>query len=70
MNTDNQQNQTNKMNTENNITVWGNPNEKLKSQYGNVTYLEWCTKEVERMRAGGKIAKVVERKGLVAVQIA
>ena len=35
------------------ITVWNDPKEWLISQYGRVTYLEWCRLDANRMRQNG-----------------
>jgi hypothetical protein len=53
--------------TRKNVTTWGDPKTILQSQYGNVSYREWCNKEVVRMRANGGQAVVVEKFGMVAV---
>jgi len=55
------------LDTRKNITVWGDPKSMLQSQYGNVTYREWCLCEVVRMCANGGQAVVVEMGGMVAV---
>jgi len=55
------------LDTRKNITTRGEPKSMLQSQYGNVTYREWCEKEVVRMRANGGQAIVVEMDGMVAV---
>lgn len=55
------------LDTRKNLTTWGGPQSVLASQYGNVTYREWCEKEVVRMRANGGLAVVVERNGLIAL---
>ena len=39
----------------------------LQSQYGDVTFWEWCDREVVRMRANGGQAVVVKMKGMIAV---
>ena len=53
--------------TRKNITVWETPNTMLQSQYGNVTYLDWCEKEVVRTRANGRQAVIVKMKGMIAL---
>ncbi len=58
-------NKTKKLDTR--ITIWGEPNSPLSSQYGTIPYKEWCLKEVERMRANGGQAVIVELDGMVAV---
>ena len=55
------------LDTRKNITVWGEPKSMLQSQYGNVTFREWCDREVVRMRANGGQYVVVERYGMVAI---
>ena len=55
------------LDSRNSITVWGDPNSMLLSQYGNTTYLRWCELEVKRMNATGGSAWVVEQAGMVAV---
>ena len=48
-------------------TVWGSPTETLKSQYGEITYADWCEKEKDRFESkGGKYA-VESHKGKVAL---
>lgn len=32
------------------VSVFGSPNEYLESQYGRVTYREWCEREVDRCK--------------------
>lgn len=31
------------------LTVWGEGNEPLESQYGSVAYMDWCRLEAERI---------------------
>lgn len=33
------------------LSVWDNPNNKLQSQYGFITYQAWCEKEAARIGA-------------------
>lgn len=49
------------------ISIWGDPNSKLPSQYGNVTYREWCQQEAQRINKSGGSAFVEELNGEVCV---
>jgi len=49
------------------ITIWGNPETPLQSQWGTVTYKTWCQNEMMRINALGGNASVVERDGMIAV---
>lgn len=51
----------------NTITTWSRPNEMLQSQYGNVTYREWCELEKARMLTHGRKVVVVELDGMIAL---
>jgi hypothetical protein len=33
------------------LSVWDNPSNKLQSQYGFITYKEWCEREAARIGA-------------------
>jgi hypothetical protein len=37
----------------NTLTHWGRPGEMLDSGYGNVSYRDWCDKELARMHKHG-----------------
>lgn len=63
----NEQRMTMRLNTRKNITVWGDPKNILKSQYGLVPYRDWCEKEIVRMRANVRETVLVEMEGMVAV---
>ena len=41
------------------ISVWGNPDTKLNTQFGLVSYREWCERDAERIRGGGGQAIVL-----------
>ena len=43
------------------MTLWTRPDEVLKSQYGKVTYREWCEREIQRIASTGGNARLVER---------
>ena len=50
------------------LTHWGRPHELLQSQYGEVTYREWCEKERDRINKRGDGVRVVENAaGLIAL---
>lgn len=51
------------------ITWWSNPDHKLQSQYGHVTYRQWCIAEAQRMTAKGNPCTVStdEKTGKIAV---
>ena len=65
------------MSDESRLTVWGNPNETVKAMIGNkvvhsgygvVTYKEWCSLEVERMKKNGVIARIITNEsGLICI---
>ena len=56
------------MNADKQMTLWTRPDEVLKSQYGTVTYREWCEREVQRIVTTGGHARLVERPdGFVAL---
>lgn len=50
------------------VTVWDHTGEVVKdSQWGPLTYRQWCDKEAERMNAAGASVHVVEKDGYVAI---
>lgn len=49
----------------NEVTVWGRPEERLNSEYGIVTYQEWCEKECVRVGDGTTIS--TDENGLICV---
>ena len=49
------------------ITRWCNPDEKISTQWGYITYRQWCEKEVARINRNGDTTKVIEKNGLIAV---
>lgn len=49
------------------LTVPGDPDEMLESQYGKVTYREWCQREAKRMWRRHRQTKFVEFCGQVCV---
>jgi hypothetical protein len=51
-----------------NKTVWGNPEHKLQSQFGFISYAEWCAKESARMNAQGANTHVVWDQGMCCIQ--
>ena len=52
----------------NTLTIWGDPESPLKSQYGEIRYEDWCKHEVTRIRKAGGDAVVGRWQGFVAVQ--
>lgn len=48
------------------ITTWMPPNEKIMSQYGLVTCVEWCRREAQRI---GHAEVATSKTGEVAVRI-
>ena len=57
-------------------TQWMNPGEKVRagkrgeilSCYGDVTGIQWCEKEIERIEAkGGKAVIITNESGMIAV---
>ena len=53
------------------VTTWGQGDEPLESQYGTVTYREWCALETDRINAasGRQRVRVVERSRTVAIAL-
>jgi hypothetical protein len=50
------------------LTEWSQPSEILNSQYGKVTYREWCDKECARINERGDGVKIVTREdGCIAL---
>lgn len=51
------------------VTIWDFPGRKLeRSQYGdNLTYQQWCEKEVERMNGCGGRVVLSEQEGMIAI---
>jgi hypothetical protein len=50
------------------VTVWTDPNEKLLSQWGLITYADWCLNESRRMNAcGGDVLVCQEPEGQIAI---
>lgn len=52
------------------ITEWERPRHRMEeTQYGSLTYQEWCGREVSRINASGSDnAKIItDAKGLIAV---
>lgn len=50
------------------VTVWEESTKRLESQWGTITYLDWCIKESRRMnKNGGDTLVCREPKGLVAI---
>lgn len=41
------------------ITIWDRANCAFPSQYGYVTYYQWCTHEIVRMARRGIVVRVV-----------
>lgn len=39
----------------------------MDSQYGRITYHQWCNKEIERMTAKGASVILLEQDGMVAI---
>lgn len=42
------------------ITHWGNPREVFLSQYGELSYLNWCKAEQVRFAESDKSTKIIE----------
>lgn len=53
--------------TKNCLTVWGDPDEYLCSQFGAMTYRAWCLREARRIRDSGGSARMVELNGKVSI---
>jgi len=50
------------------ITEYADPGETFTSQYGTVTYREWCEKELARINAGGSKAMIgTDKDGNIAL---
>lgn len=49
------------------VTILESPGGKLNSQWGRVTYGDWCKLEAERISRSGSPAVVKERGGMVCV---
>lgn len=49
------------------FTWWGAPRERLSSEYGVVSYKEWCTREADRI--AGRHACYVRRNGTIRCAI-
>jgi hypothetical protein len=52
------------------ITVWGSPNEVFRSQYGAITYLEWCKLDMVRLGKAGRRVKLAEHDGEICIMAA
>ena len=37
-----------------NITIWDDPNSTVQTVHGNVTFREWCAREMARWAKAGK----------------
>lgn len=56
------------MNMNKALTIWEPSNSKIISQWGEITYEDWCIKESARMNAnGGDTLVCREPKGYIAV---
>jgi hypothetical protein len=44
------------------LTEWGDPEKRIESQYGEVTYGEWCELEIDRLAKQGR-SPTLKRKG-------
>jgi hypothetical protein len=42
------------------LTIWDKPNDQLNTQYGRITYLDWCEREASRLTASGTKAHVAK----------
>ena len=49
------------------VTVWDHPNSRIDSQYGDISYRQWCEKEVERMNRNGGNVKLSEHNEFIAI---
>jgi len=49
------------------ITVWGDPTELMDSQYGWVSYREWCMRERMRIGLSGKTTQIITNGKLIAL---
>jgi hypothetical protein len=52
------------------LTNWHVQSEKLRSQYGQVTYLKWCLLEQERFARRGRRVEVIQDGKLCALFVA
>jgi hypothetical protein len=44
-----------------NVTTWGLREELIESEYGTITYREWCQEEVARMNRNGGSVVALQR---------
>ena len=51
------------------LTVSASQTSRLDSEYGNVSYLEWCELEARRFRASGRYARVYRNDGKICCLI-
>jgi hypothetical protein len=50
------------------VTVFDDPKTIVESQYGKITYREWCERERDRINKRGDGVQIVERKdGCIAL---
>ncbi len=52
------------------MTVWGFPTTLLDSQYGSITYGDWCEREAKRISSSSRKAKVLRQGNMVCVALA
>lgn len=52
------------------LSYWALPDVKCKTEYGFVSHLEWCKREIERMRRKGDSRVRVVRNALGGVALA
>jgi hypothetical protein len=53
------------------LTHWCYPNEQLQSQYGLITYREWCLREVIRLRRkyGQQVRTITEWDSKICIEV-
>lgn len=49
------------------LTHWSSPTETLNSQYGNLTYQEWCEREVQRISNADRSVEIRYSRGQIAI---
>ncbi len=52
------------------LTVWGFPTTLLDSQYGSITYGDWCEREAKRISSSSRKATVLRQGNMVCVALA
>ena len=50
------------------LTQWSEPDEIIRSGYGDIPYSEWCEREIQRIARHGKTVRIHKRKeGMIAL---